>query len=304
MAMWAVSRSRISPTMITSGSARSIERSPTSKVTPALGAICICLMPAMRCSTGSSIVRMLRSPSLSACSAAYSVVDLPEPVGPVTSTAPLGRWMARSKRSSSAACMPSDVEARRRRAAALVEDAHDDALAVDERQRDHADVDPAAVDGQREASVLGHALLGDVEVGHDLDARDDAHGHPALDGGGGREHAVDAEEHACVALLGVHVDVGGALLDRLGDDRVHELDDRRVAVGLVDGDVALAVLGVLVDDVLDRLVHAREAREQQVEILDGGGGRPDPPAGHHADVVDRQHVRGVGHREQQRRRRR
>ena len=60
------------------------------------------------------------------------------------------------------------------------------------------------------------------------------------------------------------------------------------------------VFGLLVDDVLDRLVHAREPREQQVEILDGGGGGLDPPAGHHPDVVDREHVRGVGHRQQQR----
>ncbi len=97
-AMCAVSRSRISPTMITSGSARSIERRPTSNVTPALGAICICLTPAIRCSTGSSIVRIERSPSFSTLSAPYSVVDLPEPVGPVTSTAPLGFAIARSKR--------------------------------------------------------------------------------------------------------------------------------------------------------------------------------------------------------------
>ena len=104
-----------------------------------------------------------------------------------------------------------------------------------------------------------------------------------------------------VALLGVDVDVGGALLDGLGDDRVHELDDGRVAVGLVDGDVAFArLLLFLVDDVLDRLVHPREPREQQVEVLDGGGRGPDAPAGHHADVVDREHVRGVGHRQQQR----
>ena len=93
-AMCAVSRSRISPTMITSGSARSIERSPTSKGHARLGAICICLTPAIRCSTGSSIVRMERLPSLTAPSAAYSVVDLPLPVGPVTSTAPLGRPIA------------------------------------------------------------------------------------------------------------------------------------------------------------------------------------------------------------------
>ena len=69
-AMCAVSRSRISPTMITSGSARSIERSPTSNVTPALGAICICLMPWILCSTGSSIVSTLRSPSFTTWSAA------------------------------------------------------------------------------------------------------------------------------------------------------------------------------------------------------------------------------------------
>ena len=43
-----------------------------------------------------------------------------------------------------------------------------------------------------------------------------------------------------------------------------------------------------------------EAREQQVEVLDRGRRRADPPAGHHADVVDRQHVRRVGHRQQQR----
>ncbi len=184
---------------------------------------------------------------------------------------------------------------------ALVEDAHHDALAVDERQRHDADVDPAPLDGQREAPVLGHAPLGDVEVGHDLDPRDDAGGHPALDRRGRREHAVDAEQHARVPLLGVDVDVGGALLDRLGDDRVDELDDRRVGVGLLDEQAfAGLVLGALVDDVLDRLVHPDEPVEQQVEILDRGRRRADPPAGHHADVVDREDVRGVRHRQQQR----
>jgi hypothetical protein len=145
--------------------------------------------------------------------------------------------------------------------AALVEDAHDDALAVDERQRDDADVHAPAFDRQRETAVLGHAPLGDVEVGHDLDARDDAHRHPALDGRRRGEHAVDAEQHARVALLGVDVDVRGALLHGLRDDRVHELDHRRVAVDLIDGDFAFALLvGVLVDDVLDRVIQARQAR--------------------------------------------
>jgi hypothetical protein len=62
----------------------------------------------------------------------------------------------------------------------------------------------------------------------------------------------------------------------------------------------LGVLAVLVGEVLDRVVHADEPREQQVEVLDRGGRRADPPAGHHPDVVDREDVRGVGHRHQQR----
>ncbi len=196
--------------------------------------------------------------------------------------------------------MPSELETVDDHAGALVEDAHDDTLAVDQRQRHHADVHAPSVDGQREATVLGHALLGDVEVGHDLDARDDAHRHAALDGGGRRQHAVDAEQHLGVALLGVDVDVGGALLDRLGDDRVHELDDGRVAVGLVDRYALALLFGFLVDDVLDRVVHAPEPGEQQVEILDGRRRGLDPPTGHHPDVVDRQHVGGIGHRQQQR----
>ena len=49
---------------------------------------CTCVMPSSWYSTGSSIVMMFFSTVLSSVSAAYSVVDLPEPVGPVTSTAP------------------------------------------------------------------------------------------------------------------------------------------------------------------------------------------------------------------------
>jgi EmrB/QacA subfamily drug resistance transporter len=56
---------------------------------------------------GSSIVTMLRSPSWSRPSAAYKVVVLPEPVGPHTSTAPLGSWIAASRRPRSVGGRPS-----------------------------------------------------------------------------------------------------------------------------------------------------------------------------------------------------
>ena len=69
-AICAVSRSRISPTMITSGSARIIERSPVAKVRPAFGLTCTWVSPSSWYSTGSSIVMMFFSGVLSSPSAA------------------------------------------------------------------------------------------------------------------------------------------------------------------------------------------------------------------------------------------
>src|SRR5260221_413789 len=90
MPMTAVSLSRISPTRTMSGSARRIERSAPAKVSPAFGWICTWLMPGSRYSTGSSTVMMFRSGVFSWFSVAYSVVDFPEPVGPVTRMVPDG----------------------------------------------------------------------------------------------------------------------------------------------------------------------------------------------------------------------
>ena len=46
-------------------------------------------------------------------SEAYSVVVLPEPVGPVTSTMPCGCWISLSKRDSTSPDMPSDSSVKR-----------------------------------------------------------------------------------------------------------------------------------------------------------------------------------------------
>ena len=78
------------------------------------------------------------------------------------------------------------------------------------------------------------------------------------------QHAVDAVADAHVLALGLEVDVGGALLDALGDHAVDELDDRRLAGGLADlGDLAevVVLLLVLLDRLGDRGVElARVAR--------------------------------------------
>ncbi len=102
-----------------------------------------------------------------------------------------------------------------------------------------------------------------------------------------------------VALARVDVDVRGALLDRLGDDRVHELDHRRVLVGLVHVQLGLGLRVLLLDDLFDRLLHAGEPHDQDVEVLDRGARRAHPATGEHRDVVDAEHVGRVGHRQQQ-----
>ena len=99
-AIWIDSMSRISPMSRTSGSSRSAERrarsneglsSPTSRWLTAD------FLWLWTYSTGSSIVRMCTERvSLMRSMIDASVVDLPEPVGPVTSTKPRGSVASQS----------------------------------------------------------------------------------------------------------------------------------------------------------------------------------------------------------------
>ena len=68
-ASWAVSGSRISPIMITSGSWRSSERMAVANVNPARGRTWVCRMAGNSYSTGSSTVMMFRERPLSTLSA-------------------------------------------------------------------------------------------------------------------------------------------------------------------------------------------------------------------------------------------
>jgi hypothetical protein len=61
-----------------------MERRPRANVSPFFSLIGICVMPASWYSTGSSMVMILSSTER----ISYSVVVLPLPVGPVTSTMP------------------------------------------------------------------------------------------------------------------------------------------------------------------------------------------------------------------------
>ena len=70
IAICAVSLSRISPTISTSGSERIIERSPAANDSPVFGLTWICLTPSSSYSTGSSIAISVRSGVLTSVSAA------------------------------------------------------------------------------------------------------------------------------------------------------------------------------------------------------------------------------------------
>src|SRR6185436_12150192 len=112
----------------------------------------------------------------------------------------------------------------------LVEQTQYDALAVTRGNRRDAHVDRATRDAQRDAAVLRQTLLRDIQLRHDLDTRD----HQRSDRAPGLEHfaqyAVDAEAHDQAVLERLDVNIGRVVLHRLGEDRVDQLDDRRLIV--------------------------------------------------------------------------
>ena len=156
------------------------------------------------------------------------------------------------------------------RRGALVEDTHHDGFAVGRRQTAHAQVDGVAGHGDRDAAVLRDAALGDVEVRHDLDARDDGGGHRDVR----RLHLVEGAVHAVadleVVFEGLDVDVGRAVHDALVEDHVDELDDGVVVRRAFEGGhvvrVALEAL-VALHALAEALEHVRHGIARIAVVL-------------------------------------
>ncbi len=89
------------------------------------------------------------------------------------------------------------------------------------------DLDPA---------VLGPAAFGDVHLGQNLDAREQGPQQPAGGAVALDQHAVDAVADADPVLERLDVDVRGPQLNRLGNQQLHQPDDR--GAGFVDDFVA------------------------------------------------------------------
>jgi hypothetical protein len=117
------------------------------------------------------------------------------------------------------------------------------------------------------------------------------------------EDAVDPVTDPERFLLRLDVDVGGAIVHRLGDEQVHELDDRSV-VGSRLRDHRLEALvfdphvgGGLLDERLGRAVEPVVTADRGQHVDFRGDHRLDVSLRERADVVEGHHVGGVGHRQ-------
>ena len=95
-----------------SGSCRKMARSALAKVKSIFGLTWVWPMPGSSYSIGSSTVMMLMELASSRCKAAYSVVVLPEPVGPVTRIMPWGWAISCANLASTSPCIPTDCRLR------------------------------------------------------------------------------------------------------------------------------------------------------------------------------------------------
>ena len=190
---------------------------------------------------------------------------------------------------------------------ALLGDAHHDFFAQDAGQGGDAEVEVDPARAERQAAVLRDALLGDVHVRDDFDARDDGARDGAGQGGSVVEHAVDAVSHADLVPFGLDVNVAGAVGDAAGDDGVDEADDglflgaRRE---LLDGQVLYLggrhldavhgdVSGGVGDNVLGIDAHAGQVVQPFDEGVFRRDQRHDVEARHDMGFVDRADVERV-----------
>ena len=151
---------------------------------------------------------------------------------------------------------PVDV----RRLGVGAQEADGDAFAVDGRHGRHADVVFALGDAQPGAAILRQALLGDVEVGENLETRDRGAAQFAGQPLTLLQQAIDAMANDHVAARRFDVEVGGACGGGLTEQAVDEIDDRCVEGQVLQRIVIISAGGAA------RLF----SRAAFIEALDGG----------------------------------
>jgi hypothetical protein len=111
--------------------------------------------------------------------------------------------------------------------AVLVENTHDHAFAVEHGDDRETNIDLAPLHLELDAAVLGNALLGNIQPGHDLQAADDRRleaidlrGHGLF-----LQYTVDPVADLHALFLGLDVNVARPGLNRFAQDLVHQPDD-------------------------------------------------------------------------------
>ena len=98
---------------------------------------------------------------------------------------------------------------------------------MDGRHDRNAEIDRTPLVSRLESAVLRNAAFGNVELRHDLDARNDRRVMLLRDRRHGfGQRAVDAILHADFGVARFDVNIAGSPLQRGKNDRVHQADDR------------------------------------------------------------------------------
>ena len=199
----------------------------------------------------------------------------------------------------------------------FVQQTHDDFFAEERRDGRNTEVEFFLLAVfqilDHDATVLRQALLADVQFGHDLDAAGDRvlqfhrRRHHVL------QNAVNAEPRAKFFFVRLDVNVARTPLHRVGQNQVHQLNDRRFFGRLLQrGQIHFRFVrgnfqgGFIAGQVLHHLVEFADALYIAVEFVDRFADgrfrrhhRLHVEAGHELDVVHGEDVRRIGHRDGQ-----
>src|SRR5829696_2714679 len=183
-----------------------------------------------------------------------------------------------------------------------VEQPQDYLLAVGRGQRGDPEVYLLLVELDGEAPVLGHPLLGDVQVPEELEPG--RHGVLELGGDGHYlpEYAVNPEADRQLARLGLDVDVRGAVPDRVLQHRGNQADYGPLVRAGLDPEVQLVFfVGTLGGGIFEYLVDLLARREdlglRGADLILARDDRCDLVPGDDPQVLQRIQVAGVAHRD-------
>src|ERR1039458_9443159 len=200
----------------------------------------------------------------------------------------------------------------------FVEQPEHDFLAPQRRQRAHAEVElllaAADVHLQHEAVFGRQTLSADVELGHDLQAGGNGVFQLQRRRHDGLQNAVNTEPDPEFLFVRLDVDVACAALHRIAQNHVDQLDDRSfVGRFLQFGQLHLLLFRLQFDVAV---AHLRHRLHHGLKIFflgrtvglfnsrqDGafrGDDRLDIEAGHELDIVHREDVGGIDHRDSER----